>query len=110
MLNRLLELLRAGGTHRVTALARELETTPAMVEAMLEHLARMGYLEQVGGECGGGPALSVVEGCAGCSLGGLCAAGAPSTLPGTGSGRVWTLAEKRSTSASICASPEPLRH
>ncbi len=86
MLNRLLELLRAGGTHRVSGLARELETTPALVEAMLEHLARMGYLERVGEKCGGG--------CAGCSLGGLCAAGAPSTLPGTGGGRVWALAER----------------
>ena len=93
MLNRLLELLRAGGTRRVSDLARELETTPALVEAMLEHMARMGYLERVGEECGGG--------CAGCSLGGLCAASAPSTLPGAGSGRVWTLTNKGSTSASI---------
>jgi len=86
MLNRLLELLRAGGTRRVSDLARELETTPALVEAMLEHMAQMGYLERVGGECG--------EKCAACSLGGLCAAGAPSTLPGTGSGWVWALAER----------------
>jgi len=86
MLNRLLELLRAGGTHRVTDLARELETTPGLVEAMLENLARMGYLKQVGGECG--------EKCAACPLGGLCAAGAPSTSPGTGGDRVWTLADK----------------
>jgi DNA-binding IscR family transcriptional regulator len=79
MLNRLLELLRAGGTHRVADLARELETTPALVEAMLEDLDRMGYLKRVGGECGGG--------CAGCSLAGLCT---------TGEGkRVWTLTEKR---------------
>ncbi len=78
MLNRLLELLRAGGTHRVSGLARELETTPALVEAMLEHLAQTGYLERVGEECGGG--------CAGCSLAGLCAAG--------DGGRVWTLTEK----------------
>ncbi|MDY6877611.1 MAG: FeoC-like transcriptional regulator [Chloroflexota bacterium] len=78
MLNRLLELLRAGGTHRVADLARELETTPALVEAMLEDLTRMGYLKHVGGECG--------TGCAGCSLAGLCAAGE--------SGQVWTLTEK----------------
>ncbi len=95
MLSRLLELLRAGGTRRVSDLARELETTPALVEAMLEHLAHKGYLERVGEKCGGG--------CTGCSLGGLCAAGAPSTLPGTGGGRVWALANKGSTSTSIAA-------
>ena len=78
MLNRLLELLRAGGTHRMADLACELETTPALVEAMLEDLARMGYLKQVGGECAGG--------CAGCSLAGLCTTGE--------GGRVWTLTEK----------------
>nr|HID12933.1 DNA-binding protein [Anaerolineae bacterium] len=76
MLERLLELLRAGGTHRVSDLARELETTPALVEAMLEDLARMGYLKRVGGECGGG--------CAACPLSRLCAAGAK--------GRIWALA------------------
>ena len=78
MLNRLLELLRAGGTHRVSDLARELNTTPALVKVMLDDLARMGHLKPVDGECGGG--------CAGCSLAGLCAAGE--------SGRVWTLTEK----------------
>jgi hypothetical protein len=77
-LNRLLELLQAGGTHRVTGLARELGATPELVEAMLEDLTRMGYLKPVGGECGGG--------CAGCSLAGLCATGKD--------GRVWTLADK----------------
>ncbi len=78
MLNWLLELLRAGGTHRVVGLARELDTTPALVEAMLEHLARMGYLRPVGGECD--------TKCAGCPLAGLCAAGK--------GGRVWALTGK----------------
>jgi len=78
MLNWLLELLRAGGTRRVADLARELETTPALVEAMLEDLARMGYLKRVGGEC--------ADKCTACSLAGLCTAGK--------SGQVWTLAEK----------------
>jgi len=78
MLDRLLALLRAGGTHRVADLARELETTPGLVEVMLEDLVRMGYLNPVGGECG--------EGCAGCSLAGLCATGK--------NGRVWALAER----------------
>lgn len=77
MLNRLLELLRTGGTHRVVTLARELETTPELVEAMLEDLGRMGYLKPVGGECSGG--------CAACPMAGLCAAG--------DGGRVWTLTD-----------------
>jgi hypothetical protein len=86
MLNRLLELLQAGGTHRVADLARELETTRELVEVMLDDLARMGYLKPVGGECGGG--------CAGCSLAGLCAAGSPSTSPGADGGQVWALTER----------------
>ena len=78
MLNQLLELLRAGGTRRVTDLAHELDTTPMLVEAMLEDLGRMGYLRRVGGTCG--------EGCGGCSLAGLCSVGS--------GGQVWTLTEK----------------
>lgn len=78
MLERLLELLRAGGTRRVVDLAHELDTTPALVKMMLKDLARMGYLKQVSAECGGG--------CGGCSLAGLCAAG--------DGGRVWTLTEQ----------------
>jgi len=75
MLNELLELLQAGGTHLMADLARELDTTPTLVEVMLEDLDRMGYLKRVGGECGGG--------CGGCPLAGSCAAGS--------GGRVWTL-------------------
>ena len=78
MLNKLLELLRSGGTHRVADLAGALETTPQLVEVMLEDLVRMGYLRQVGGQCG--------PSCAGCSLAGLCAAGE--------GGRVWAFTEK----------------
>ena len=78
MLNQLLELLQSGGTHRVADLAHELDTTPDLVEAMLEDLGRMGYLKRMGGACG--------DGCGGCSLAGLCSAGSD--------GQVWTLTEK----------------
>lgn len=78
MLHQLLELLRTGGTHRVADLARELETTPALVEVMLEDLSRMGYLKQVDGACAGK--------CTSCPMAGLCAAGQ--------SGKIWTLMEK----------------
>ena len=98
MLKRLLELLRAGGTHRVSDLARELDTTPALVKAMLEHLGRMGYLKRVDGACGGG--------CGGCSLAGLCAVGAPSTLLRAGGGQVWTLTEQEAGSRGREASSE----
>ena len=75
MLNRILELLRSGGTHRIADLARELETTSELVEMMLEDLARMGYLKRVDSACAGT--------CQGCSMAGLCAAGA--------GGQMWAL-------------------
>ena len=78
MLNRLLDLLRSGGTHRVADLARELGTTPELVEMMLEDLCRMGYLKRAEGECGGK--------CASCPMAGLCAAGDADKL--------WTLTER----------------
>jgi hypothetical protein len=78
VLNQLLELLRSGGTRRVSDLARELDTTPGLVEVMLEDLCRMGYLKRVAGGCG--------EKCASCPMSGLCAAGSD--------GRLWVLTEK----------------
>jgi hypothetical protein len=75
MLDRLLELLQSGGTHRVGDLARALDTTPELVEVMLDDLSRMGYLRQVGGQC--------TEMCETCPMAGLCAAGS--------SGQLWTL-------------------
>ena len=78
MLDQLLQLLRAGGTHRVSDLAHELETTPALVEAMLEGLVRMGHLRQVSEACS--------EECAACGLASLCVSGE--------GGRVWALTEK----------------
>ena len=86
MLSRLLELLRAGGTHRVSDLARKLDTTPELVEVMLEDLCRMGHLKRVGGECAGS--------CGVCQMAGLCAAGSPSASLGIGSAQLWALTEK----------------
>jgi hypothetical protein len=67
MLNELLALLQAGGVHRVDDLARELDTTPGLVELMLEELARLGYLEPLTQPCSAA--------CEGCAMSGLCAAG-----------------------------------
>jgi len=79
MLLRLLELLREGGTRQVGDLARELNTTPGLVEAMLDDLIQLGYLEQVGDQCS--------EKCANCPMAGSCAKGQE------GSGQVWVLVD-----------------
>lgn len=81
MLKRLLDLLRAGGSHRVPDLAEALGITPEMVEAMLEGLERMGYLKRLGRDC--------TERCATCPLAGMCVAG--------GGGQVWALVSERNT-------------
>ncbi len=74
MLDRLLELLRAGGTHRVSDLARALDTTPELVEMMLEDLSRAGYVK---------PVAACTETCASCPLADSCIPAQP--------GKAWTL-------------------
>jgi hypothetical protein len=78
MLNRLLSLLREGGTRTLAELAQVLGTTPPMVEAMLEDLCRRGYLETQEGNCAGQ--------CSGCPTGAACTVG--------GGGRIWALVGK----------------
>jgi hypothetical protein len=70
-----LERISEGGTWSVAALAQELDTTPQLVEAALDELARRGYLKPVGTACSGS--------CASCPLGGGCV-----KSPGT---RVWSM-------------------
>jgi DNA-binding Lrp family transcriptional regulator len=89
MLIRLLELLREGGTRRIRNLADELDTTPELIEAMLEELARLGYLRRVGAECSAE--------CATCPMSGMCVAGGPSHHKSSGQGlAAWVLAEQGS--------------
>lgn len=64
MLEKLLADIRSGGTLEVHALAEKLGTTPAMVEAMLEHLERSGLLKAYQ-SCSGA--------CSGCGLKDACA-------------------------------------
>jgi len=65
MLERLLLELEGSQTLSVEGLAARLQTTPALVQLMLEHLARQGRVE----------ALEFCEaGCEGCPLGLLCGA------------------------------------
>lgn len=85
MLNRLLELLRKGGTRRMDDLARELDTTPGLVEAMLEGLAHMGYVKRLSAQC--------AEACAECRLSHMCAVGGPSSE--ASKGEIWVLVERQ---------------
>jgi hypothetical protein len=86
MLNRMLELLREGGTRRIRNLAVELDTTPDLVEAMLEDLARMGYVRPVGTACS--------EECTTCPLSGMCVAGGHSDGESNGPGpATWVFVE-----------------
>ncbi|MCS6907322.1 MAG: FeoC-like transcriptional regulator [Anaerolineales bacterium] len=64
MLERLLAELDRGQTLSVEKLALQLETTPAMVKAMLEHLERQGQVATVD---------FCQEMCAECPLGSICA-------------------------------------
>ena len=59
MLKKLLNEIRSGGTLEANQLAAKLGTTPKMVEALLEHLQRMGHIR---------PYESCGDGCAGCGL------------------------------------------
>jgi hypothetical protein len=79
MLERLLELVAEGGVHSYEDLTRRLSISPALLQAMLEDLARLGYLRAVSDGCS--------EKCSACSIG-RCAV--------TGPGRLWTLTDKGS--------------
>ncbi len=67
MLEKLLHEIRSGGPLEVSALAARLDTTPAMVQAMLEHLQRLGYIHPYAQACG--------DGCGGCSFSQACNVG-----------------------------------
>ena len=64
MLEKLLELISQCGTVQPAVLAQKLDVGPALVEQMIEHLERVGYLKVVEGcsesHCTG---CSVVETC-----------------------------------------------
>ena len=88
MLDRLLELLGEGGTRPIRSLADELDTTPELVRAMVEDLARMGYLRRLSAEC--------EAGCSSCSLSGMCVArGAPREDGGRQGMTGWALVDTR---------------
>ena len=78
MLEKLITLLHDPHTHSLNDLAHKLDTTPAMVEIMLEDLERMGYVRQVTG-CD--------NSCPSCPTKNTC-------IP-TGQARIWVPVERR---------------
>lgn len=75
LLERLLALLRQGGVRSIAQVAKELGTSSALVETMLEDLEQRGYLRPTQTQC--------AQQCAGCAQARRCAV--------TGAGRVWQL-------------------
>ena len=63
MLERLLQEVQGGGTIDAAALAARLDTSTPMVEAMLDHLVRAGYL---------GEYIDCRDGCMECNLRDAC--------------------------------------
>jgi Mn-dependent DtxR family transcriptional regulator len=63
MLEQLVEEIRKGGSLETRALAARLGTTPHLVEAMLEHLQRLGLIQDYA-DC--------TSGCQGCGLRDAC--------------------------------------
>jgi DNA-binding Lrp family transcriptional regulator len=63
MLGQLLDEIRAGGTLETTRLASRLNTSPQLIQAMLEHLERSGLIRDYV-NCG--------DGCHGCDLRAAC--------------------------------------
>jgi DNA-binding Lrp family transcriptional regulator len=51
MFDQLLSILKRGGTLTIDQMAHELNTTPGMVLAMIEHLSRSGQLKQLDINC-----------------------------------------------------------
>ena len=65
LLERMLRLLNSGGLHTVDETAGRLGVSVALVSAMMDNLARRGYLVSIDS--------SSATGCEGCSLTGMCA-------------------------------------
>jgi Mn-dependent DtxR family transcriptional regulator len=78
MLQQLLSIIRSESVLDLKSLAERLNTSPQMVEAMLEHLKRAGYLR---------PYTSCDTGCQGCELKSSCR----SNRPERSGQRLWRL-------------------
>ncbi|MBN2550753.1 MAG: hypothetical protein JXB15_16430 [Anaerolineales bacterium] len=78
MLQKLLDEIRQGRVQEVSELAARLDTTPQMVEILLEHLQRSGYLRLYSG---------CESSCQGCALKNSCTG---TNNPGV---KLWSLVE-----------------
>ncbi|MBM3134457.1 MAG: HTH domain-containing protein [Chloroflexi bacterium] len=78
MLEKLLRLIAAGGTHSLADLAHKLGVSEEQLRQMIADLTRLGYLRLVAGGC--------EDHCAGCSLASVCAV--------SSAGQVWSLTDK----------------
>ena len=64
LLKKILDRMTQGGTWTIDSLARELDTTPLLVEMMVQDLERRGHLKRVTGNCGGACAsCAAANGC-----------------------------------------------
>ncbi len=51
MFNKLMALLKQGGTVTVDQIAREMETSPEVVNGMIDHMSRQGWLRAMAASC-----------------------------------------------------------
>lgn len=51
MFEKLMAMLKRGGTLTIDQLARELETSPEVVSGMIDHMARQGWLRSMSASC-----------------------------------------------------------
>ena len=51
MFDRLMTLLKRGGTVTIDQMARELDTSPEVVSGMIEHMTRQGWLRSMSASC-----------------------------------------------------------
>ncbi len=51
MLDKLLLLVKHGGTLTLDQMARELDTTPEVVSGMIDHMTRQGWLRTMSASC-----------------------------------------------------------
>jgi FeoC like transcriptional regulator len=51
MFDKLWSILKRGGSVTTNQIARELDTTPALVNEMIEHLSQSGWLKQMPASC-----------------------------------------------------------
>jgi len=70
MLEELLAEIKSGTTTSPITLAERLNTTPRMIEAMLDTLEQMGFLRSISNECAD-------SSCGGCPVSGLCTSNNP---------------------------------